>query len=573
MVKSIGLKILGVVILLAFIGAAGNLMNGLTIRSMSDNNTAISEVYLTNTKNLADVSQSFSDIHNNLILYSLLSDEAEKAETEHIISVLKGSIVSTLSKCVENTSSEREKETAEALTNVYNDYISAYDQIFKEIKNGTVMTSEQILEKVGDKKAMVEKYITAVDILNIVGIVNMQEQFDEAKEISTKSMWIIMVSLLAALVVCVFITLFTVILPAKRASRKLKIIVDSIENNEGDLTQRIKVETKDEIGRLVIGINKFLDVLQSVMKDIKLNSVDLIDSVNEITEQIGTADNQIVSISSEMDKISMGMKQLENNSSVIRDNADDVSESMNNITNKTKWGMDFASDIKNRAAELREEGIKSKETTVGMVNQISDVMRDAVEKSNDVEKIITLTDNIMEIANQTHILSLNAAIEAARAGSQSGGFAVVAEEIRRLADSSRNIAGDIQKMNYEVTESVHNLADNAEKMLKFIDTNILPDYDRLVNTSEQYNQDAVDIEKMMVDLTVTSNSLNKNLISMVDSIKNISDTITESSDGINNVAYSTSNLTDGISSIKNEVEQNGNVSDQLNIEVEKFKNI
>ena len=113
-------------------------------------------------------------------------------------------------------------------------------------------------------------------------------------------------------------------------------------------------------------------------------------------------------------------------------------------------------------------------------------MKRALEKSKEVKNINVLTESILQITEQTNLLSLNAAIEAARAGEAGKGFAVVANEIRNLAEDSRNAANKIQSMTMEVIKSVEDLASSSEKVLDFIGTKVIDDYKTMVSIGDQY---------------------------------------------------------------------------------------
>ncbi len=143
------------------------------------------------------------------------------------------------------------------------------------------------------------------------------------------------------------------------------------------------------------------------------------------------------------------------------------------------------------AGDMEKNAVKNKQNTSQIVNSIIGKLQIAIKESKKVEKVNELTDNILNISSQTNLLALNASIEAARAGEAGKGFAVVANEISQLADSSRETANNIQSINTMVITSLNELINNSNHLVKYIDENILPDYDGFVLAGKQYSKDSI----------------------------------------------------------------------------------
>lgn len=333
------------------------------------------------------------------------------------------------------------------------------------------------------------------------------------------------------------------------------------------MTTQLRVETKDEIGSLVVGINKFIELLKNIIVEIKQDALELKDNVNVVFDGVNTSNADINVVSDAMVRLASGMEEVAGHAENLNTQASNIYETVEGIAGQANSGSDFAKDIKERASALQISGQERRQVTGQMASDINKLLQTSLEKSKDVEKINALTDEILEISSQTNLLALNASIEAARAGEVGKGFAVVAEEIRQLADSSRETANNIQGISREVTSSVEELAANANRMLEFIQDEVLPDYENLVNTGNQYSDDAVWFDNTMIDFAGSATKLKTTMHDMASLIQEIAETIQDSSLQVSGVSDSVSALTGSMSDIKSSIQITEDVSRRLDSEV------
>ena len=289
--------------------------------------------------------------------------------------------------------------------------------------------------------------------------------------------------------------------------------------------------------------------------------------------QITKADENITDVSATMEELAVSMTEISGVADNINNSSEEVAKAVVDIATQATEGTAMAKSIRNTAQELSKKGVESKENTGAMAGEMRQIMESAVERSRNVEQINLLTADILEISSQTNLLALNASIEAARAGEAGKGFAVVADEIRKLADSSRETANNIQDISADVTDSVNALADNANKMISFIMNVVMPDYDILVETGKQYNEDANNFESILAKFESNANKLHDTMQKVKEMIQNISGTINECSDGINVVAENASDLTSGMAEIQHEVTDTDASAKKLVNNIDKFKRV
>ena len=365
----------------------------------------------------------------------------------------------------------------------------------------------------------------------------------------------------------------TVANPAKNASGHLSKIIEKIDNNEGDLTERIQVKTKDEVGQLVTGVNGFIEQLQGIMVKIRDESTHMNELVANITTGINDSNENASSISATMQELSASMEEVAATLDEITTGSQDVLNSATEMSDMAESGKQYVGEIKTRAIGARGEAETSKATTTEMMAGVREMLQVAIENSRSVEQINELTNDILGISSQTNLLALNASIEAARAGDAGRGFAVVADEIRDLAERSKDTANNIQAISGMVTTAVEDLAKNANAMIQFIDETVLADYDKFVDIANTYHNDADYMDETLQTFYASADRLRNTMAQMAEGIDGINIAVDESAQGVTVAAQSTGALVEALVSIKGEADINHEISESLQDEVSRFKNI
>ena len=401
---------------------------------------------------------------------------------------------------------------------------------------------------------------------------NIQEQKDLYNQNMILSLILLAISFVAFVMVVVVI-IKTVVKPLRKQTSELTEIIDEIKGGRGDLTKRVTVKSMDEIGQSSIGINQFIETLQNIMSNIISNSNVLDGVVGNVASSVAASSDNANDISAIMEELSATMEEVSATTNSVSENTTAAEGKVQKMADQTKVMSQYAQDMKKRATELEHTATENMNNTNEMIGEITTEMNQALENSKSVEKVAQLTADILNISSQTNLLALNASIEAARAGEAGKGFAVVADEIRQLADSSRETANNIQTINEQVIEAVQGLVVSSEKIVGYINENILPDYRAFVQGGQQYNDDATHIDNTMAEYASEAQDILATMMEMTEAIEGISRAVEESANGVTDAATNIDSLVQSMSTVNGQMEENSTVAKNLKEESAAFASV
>lgn len=556
--------ILGIVSILSNVWALSSL------RNVNSAATEISDRSMTNINDLSEIEQQTMQIHNLAL--------------SHIVATDLNTMISIVEQ-IREEESLIEANLDEYLRYVDDDAKSDYDLICSNYENLKYECANVMAySAAGNNESAYElangdlsNYASAIEdsISNIKTTVNAntdserQNLQDTYRASIIASIFTIAVSIIA-LCAAVLLVLKMVIKPLSTTQKEINDIIVHIDNKQGDLTKRVSISTNAEIDAVGHGINSFMSKLQDIFKTITRNSTKMEEVVNEVRQSVQTSNGSVSDLSALTEELSATMQDIADNASVINDNTESVAAEVNDIADKTSQINLYTKEMKNHALSLENSAKTNMESTGEKVNAILTVLEKAIEDSNSVNQVNTLTDDILNIASQTNLLALNASIEAARAGEAGRGFAVVASEISQLAAASQEAANNIQRINGIVINAVHNLADNANDLVSYMNESILPEFAEFVESGSEYRDKASHIEEAMGEFEQKTESLKAAMEEIALSISTISHAIEEGVNGVVSAADSTQILVEDMDNISKRMDENYEIAGDLKKETSVF---
>lgn len=313
--------------------------------------------------------------------------------------------------------------------------------------------------------------------------------------------------------------------------------------------------------------------IKSILKTIQESSGRINGMTGEVLKRTQASRQSAADLSSLAGQLSSAFQEVAGNVSDINDSAGAVRQEVQAIAEECSDITAYTVGMNDRADAMQQSAQSSAETTGAKTEEILSSLNDAIEKSKSVNQIKNLTGDILAIAQQTRLISLNASVEAANAGAAGKGFAMVAREVRDLSNSTQETAGRIQEINDVVTASVYNLSETARQMIDYMSQSVLKEFQAFVESGSQYKEDAAYIRRTMDDFHGQTQRLKDSMAGIADSIGTIDKAIDESASGIAGIAGNTKGLAADMEDITQRMGVNQDVVAELEKETAVFDNL
>lgn len=376
--------------------------------------------------------------------------------------------------------------------------------------------------------------------------------------------------------IILMIALIVVYIVSRKIIRPLGDVTELVNTtSKFDLVHQKKYDylfkNKDEVGDIFRAVVAMRQGLREILDDIVNTSNNLnrnTEYVNELVQVLREYSNETLM---EAETISAGLEETAAASQEVSASSSEMDVLVSSISSTASKGSNDAKSIVKKAKELKTSAIDSKDNADDIFNTVKEELNHAIEGAKDVYKINTLAESILQITGQTNLLALNAAIEAARAGEAGKGFAVVADEVRKLAEESAGTVGSIQSIVKDVILSVENLTNSSRRVLGFLEDDVAKDYDKFIGIGNQYNQDAETFDEAMMKFATSAHELKSSIDDVAKAIGDVAITMNEGANGVTNISAKNSAIVEKLEDIKNSMQDNLDNANELSEIVSKFR--
>lgn len=356
----------------------------------------------------------------------------------------------------------------------------------------------------------------------------------------------------------------------RRGMNKLNNKVKELANGSGDLTKEIDIRTGDELEVIAGNMNMFIRQIRTLVEEIVQSADEIVSSGEKMNTTVSSNTRIMSGMNSELESISINMQDSARSSKVLSQQLSESAEEIVAFAENVNQICTMIEKANESAQTSSATAVENQKNTLNSIHSMRTRMHKAEQDVEKITQVKQIAEEISNIASQTRILSINAQIEAARAGQAGAGFAIVATEVGTLSNEIDRAAAEINTINNEIISAVETLTTVLNEMITFVSTDVAKDYDSFAALGEEYGSTTSSIRTQMSAIGKQSASISRTISDINASVKEITHNVAVVSDSAGKLTKSTRQITKSMDSMKSAAQHNSEHSRQLSSQVSKY---
>ena len=338
-----------------------------------------------------------------------------------------------------------------------------------------------------------------------------------------------------------------------------------------DFRTDIDVTSKNEFGETGRALNEAQHNVKELIKNISEQTMELTASTQELSAVTEEVTTRVLDINKATKEIVDNMNDSSESAKQVDESMKEINLSINQLSSKSTDGSGISIKFKEKSLDLKTETDVALNSTRDIYEEKESRILEAIKSGKVVEEISSMVETIADIAEQTNLLALNAAIEAARAGEQGKGFAVVSEEVGKLAEQSSSSATIIQNTVSKVQDAFKKLSNNSNDVLEFINKDIIKQFNEFIKSEEYYYNNAEEISRISEDIAAMSEELTAAVEEVNLRVNNMASNSERSTKNSNEILEGISETTASMEEVAATAENQAILAQKLNELIDDFK--